>query len=53
MSLKLANPTVVIVARQFNPSIIRDHWLIKNEIIGESDIGMGSVFTDVLASSTN
>jgi len=48
MSLQLVNATAVIAARQFNPSIVRDHWLIQNGIIEPDDLQPGCVFTDML-----
>jgi len=48
MSLELVNSTVVIVAKQFNPSITRDHWLIENGILRPEEFRNGCVFTDVM-----
>ncbi|MEQ9588028.1 MAG: hypothetical protein RJS97_08750 [Parvibaculaceae bacterium] len=42
------NATAVIVARQFNPSIVRDNWLIQHGIIEADDLQPGCVFTDML-----
>ena len=48
MSHLLMNSAIVIVARQFNPSIVRSDWLIRNGILGEEDFMPGCVFTDML-----
>ncbi|MBU0652030.1 MAG: hypothetical protein KKG96_04030 [Proteobacteria bacterium] len=44
------NPAnVVIIARQFNPSIISQYWLIKNGIFTEEEILPDSIFSPVIA----
>jgi len=48
MSLDLVNSTVVIAAGQFNPSIIREYWLIENGIMQPEDFRSGCVFTDMM-----
>lgn len=49
MNLELVNATIVIVAQQFNPSIIRDHWLIKHCLVKEDEFLEGCVFTDAFS----
>lgn len=48
MSLELANSTVVIAARQFNPTITREYWLVRHGVLGPEEVQQGSVFTDVI-----
>ncbi len=48
MSFELAASSVVIVAQQFNPSVMGQLWLVRHEILGEDDLRPGSVFTDVM-----
>jgi len=49
MSLRLIQSTVVVAAHRFNPSIVRDHWLIQHGIVGTADeIEPGYVITDVV-----
>ena len=46
-SLLLEN--IVVVTRQFNPSIIDRHWLIKNRLLSEEDFGTDCVYTPAVA----
>lgn len=46
MESKLVGRNVVVVARQFNPSVLSQHWLIKNDIVGEQEFQPGCLFTD-------
>lgn len=39
---------MVITARQFNPSIISQYWLIKNNILAEEEFEAGSIFSPVM-----
>lgn len=48
MSVELANANVVIVAHQFNPSVIGQLWLVENQIVGRDDFRQGCVFTDLM-----
>ena len=48
MKMEKLQANVVIIARQFNPSIISQHWLIKNNILAEDDFEDGSVFSPVM-----
>jgi hypothetical protein len=48
MNLELVGHNAVVVAHQFNPSVISQVWLVRNGIIVEEDIGSGCVFTDVV-----
>lgn len=49
MRLNLVNSTTVIVARQFNPSIVRDRWLVNNGLLAPEDFEEGCAFTDAFA----
>jgi len=48
MSLRLVDSNVVIVAHQFNPSIMGQAWLVNNGILALQDFGQGCIFTDVI-----
>ena len=47
MSLKLVGSNAVVVAHQFNPSVVSQLWLVRNGILEEEDFLPGCVFTDV------
>ncbi len=49
MKMEMDQANVVIIAMQFNPSIISQYWLIKNGIFTEEEIQPDSVFTPVVA----
>ncbi len=49
MTARLVGANVVISAHMFNPSIISQYWLIRNNIIAENDFGPGCMFSEVLA----
>ena len=46
MSIDLAISNVVVAAHQFNPSIFKQLWLVKNHIVDEDDFGDGCLFSD-------
>jgi hypothetical protein len=46
-SLLLEN--IVVVTRQFNPSIIDRHWLIQNRLLSEEDFGTDCIYTPAVA----
>ena len=46
---KLVGQNLVIVAKNFNPTIIGENWLVKKEIIQASDKQPGSIFSDVVS----
>ena len=46
MTTDLAISNVVVAAHQFNPSIFKQLWLIKNGIVDEDDFGDGCLFSD-------
>src|SRR5437016_3833189 len=48
MSVELVNSNVVVVARQFNPSIVSQIWLVDNGLVRREDFLEGCAFTDVL-----
>ena len=52
MSLELANANVVIVANQFNPSVVSQLWLVENGLASRDDFLPGCVFTEVIANVT-
>lgn len=49
MSLELVGANTVIVAQQFNPSIISQLWLVRHRLLGDDDFLSGCVFRDVIA----
>lgn len=48
MTYQLDSTNAVIVAHQFNPSIISQMWLVRNGVAGEDDFGGGCIFTPVI-----
>ena len=48
-NVELVNENVVILANQFNLSIMNQHWLIENCIITQDDLQDGYTFTPVFA----
>lgn len=42
-----AGSVVVLVAHQFNPSIITQTWLVRNGLLNEEEMQPGYVFTDM------
>jgi hypothetical protein len=40
--------TAVVVARRFNVTAARQHWLVKQGIIGENDLLEGALFSDTV-----
>ena len=48
MEMEKTQASVVIIARQFNPSIISQYWLIKNNILTEEEFEVGSIFSPVM-----
>jgi hypothetical protein len=38
----------VVVARRFNVTAVRQHWLVKQRIIGEDDLLEGALFSDTV-----
>lgn len=49
MPLELVASNTVIVAHQFNPSVMSQLWLVRNGLLGEDDFLPGCLFTDVIA----
>ena len=49
MPLELVASNSVIVAHQFNPSIVKDLWLVRHSVLEEGDFRPGCVYTDVVA----
>jgi hypothetical protein len=43
MIINIVNASAVIVAQQFNPSIITQLWLVKNQILSEDDFREGCI----------
>jgi hypothetical protein len=52
MTVQLAHANVVIVAKQFNPSIVNHLWLVENGLVERDEFRQGCVFTDMLANVT-
>jgi hypothetical protein len=50
MALQLINANAVIAARNFNPSVISQIWLVDNEIVTRDDFQPGFVFSDMVVS---
>jgi len=48
MSVTLVNANVVVVAHQFNPSIVNQLWLVENGIVRRHEFRPGCVYTDVM-----
>src|SRR5579875_3202168 len=42
-----AGSTVVVVAQQFNPSVISQLWLVQHGLLGEDEFQPGCIFTDM------
>lgn len=49
MIINIVNATAVIVAQQFNPSIITQLWLVKNEILSENDFREGCITSPMVS----
>ena len=49
MPSELVGANVVVVARQFNPSIFSQLWLIRNDITSEESFTKGCFFSDEVA----
>jgi len=45
MRVELITENAVVVAHQFNPSIVTQMWLVRHEIINENEFGEACVFT--------
>ncbi len=52
MNVNLAGSAVVIVARQFNPTIVDQLWLVENKIVAKDEFRRGCIFTDDLVHIT-
>lgn len=48
MSIELVRKNVVILAQQFNPSILTQLWLVKNGVLAEDEFETGCIFTESL-----
>lgn len=49
MSVELVDASVVVVARQFNPSVFSQLWLVRHGLVGEDAFRDGCIFSDALA----
>ena len=49
MPSELVGLNVVIVARQFNPSVFSQMWLVRNGLVDEHGFGSGCLFSDEVA----
>jgi hypothetical protein len=47
--VELVTANVVVVANQFNPSIVTQLWLVENELVSRDDFLHGGFFTEVVA----
>jgi hypothetical protein len=45
MSARLYSQNAVIVARQFNPTVVSDRWLFRHDIVRDEEMSDGSFFT--------
>jgi hypothetical protein len=43
-----AESVVVVIANQFNPTVLSQSWLERNDVLAKDDLLQGSIFTDVL-----
>lgn len=48
MSIQLAGSNVIIAARQFNPTVFSQLWLVRNELLAEEDFGPGYLFSEAI-----
>src|SRR5262245_25862580 len=48
MPWTLVESAAVVVARRFNVTAAREHWLVKHGIIGEDDLLEGCLFSDAV-----
>jgi hypothetical protein len=46
MKSELVTRNAVVTAQRFNPSIFSQIWLVKNNVVGETDFRKGSLFSD-------
>jgi len=49
MIIKIVNANATIVAQQFNPSIITQLWLVRNEILSEDDFREGCITSPMVS----
>jgi hypothetical protein len=49
MDSRLVNSSVVVAAHHFNPSVFSQLWLVRNNIVSETEFLTGCVFTDMIA----
>jgi hypothetical protein len=49
MPSQCVGANVVVVARQFNPSVFSQLWLVRNRIVGEDEFIGGCLFSDDVA----
>lgn len=45
---RIINSSIVVSANQFNPSVIRESWLIRSGVLAPDTLQQGCIFTDVL-----
>ena len=48
MSIELVEASVVVVARQFNPSVFSQLWLVRQGLVGEDAFRDGCIFSEAL-----
>ena len=53
MALQVIEGNAVVVARQFNPTVTSQHWLVKTGLLADGDPGKDFVFTPLFSHFTN
>ena len=48
MKVEPGTSNAVIVAHQFNPSVVNQLWLVDNDIVARDDFQEGCVFSDMV-----
>lgn len=46
MSVQLAGTNVIVAARQFNPTVFSQLWLVRNGLLAEEEFGSGYIFSE-------
>lgn len=49
ISIELVDASVVVVARQFNPSVFSQLWLVRHGLVGKDAFRDGCIFSDAIA----
>lgn len=48
MNTQLVKSSIVIIAKQFNPSIVSQLWLTENELVKRDDFGSDSMYSEMI-----